>query len=86
VHALSPQKHVERLPCPLLVAYAEHDTDEFRRHSEDFAEALRRAGRLSALLRVPAINHFEIIELLSRPETVLFRSVVSHLLENTASR
>jgi arylformamidase len=85
-HALSPQKHVEQLPCPLLVAYAEHDTDEFRRHSEDFAEALRRAGRLSALLRVPAINHFEIIELLGRRETVLFRSVVSHLLENTASR
>jgi arylformamidase len=85
-HALSPEKHVERLPCPLLVAYAQHDTDEFRRHSEDFAEALRRARRLSALLRVPAINHFEIIELLSRPETVLFRSVVSHLLETTMSR
>jgi arylformamidase len=82
---LSPQKHANRLPCPLLVAYAEHDTDEFRRHSEDFAQALRREGRLSALLRLPAINHFEIIELLSRPEAVLFRSVVSHLLENTAS-
>jgi arylformamidase len=85
-HALSPQKHVERLPCPLLVAYAENDTDEFRRHSEDFAEALRKAGRLSVLLRVAAINHFEIIELLGRRGTVLFHSVVSHLLENTASR
>jgi arylformamidase len=80
VHALSPQRHIERLPCPLLIAYAEHDTDEFRRHSEEFAGALRRAGRLSVLLRVPAINHFEIIELLGRRGTALFRSIVSHLL------
>ena len=86
MHALSPQRHVERLPCPFFVTYAEHDTDEFRRHSEDFAEALRKAGRLSVLLCVPAINHFEIIELLGRRETVLFRSVVSHLFESTASR
>jgi arylformamidase len=85
-HALSLQRHVEGLQCPLFVAYAEHDTDEFRRHSEDFAESLRRAGRLSVLLPVPAINHFEIIELLGRRETVLFRSVVSHLLDNTVSR
>jgi arylformamidase len=83
---ISPQRHVEGLQCPLFVAYAEHDTDEFRRHSEDFAESLRRAGRLSVLLPVPAINHFEIIELLGRRETVLFRSVVSHLLDNTVSR
>jgi arylformamidase len=83
-HALSPQRHVKRLPCPLLVAYAEHDTDEFRRHSEDFAEALRRGGRLSALLRLPAVNHFEIIELLGRPGAELFRAVLSHLRETTA--
>jgi arylformamidase len=84
VHALSPQRHVNTLPCPLLVAYAEHDTDEFRRHSEDFAEALRTAGRLSALLRVPAINHFEIIELLGRPGTVLLNAVLSYLRETTS--
>jgi arylformamidase len=83
-YALSPQKHVERVPCPLLVAYAERDTDEFRRHSEDFAEALRRAGRLSALVRVPAINHFEIIELLGKPGAVLLETVRSHLRETTA--
>jgi arylformamidase len=86
VHALSPQRHVERLPCPLLVAYAEHDTDEFRRHSEEFAEALRRAGRLSVVLRVAAINHFEIIELLAKPGTLLLQAVLSHLREHAASR
>jgi hypothetical protein len=61
---------------PLLIAYAEHDTDEFRRHSEEFAGALLRAGRLSVLLRVAAVSHFEIIELLGRSGTALFRSVV----------
>jgi arylformamidase len=85
VDALSPQKHVERLPCSLLVAYAEHDTDEFRRHSEDFAKSLRRAGRLSTLLRVPAINHFEIIELLSKSGTALLKAILSHLADTTAS-
>ena len=82
--ALSPQKHAKRLPCPLLVAYAEHDTDEFRRHSEDFAQALRRGGRLFALLRLPAVNHFEIIELLSRPGAVLLQAILTHLRETTA--
>jgi arylformamidase len=86
VHALSPQRHVERLPCALLAAYAEHDTDEFRRHSEDFAEALRRVERLAVLLHVPTINHFEIIELLGRPGSVLLNAVLSHLCETTASR
>jgi hypothetical protein len=84
-HALSPQRHVERLSCPFLVAYAEHDTEEFRRHSEDFAEALRRAGRLSIVLRVAEINHFEIIELLPERSTVLFRAVLSHLPGSTRS-
>jgi arylformamidase len=82
--ALSPQKHVERLPCSLLIAYAEHDTDEFCRHSEDFAKSLRRAGRLSTLLRVPAVNHFEIIELLSKSGTALLKAVLSHLDDTTA--
>ena len=85
VRELSPQKHVQYLPCPLLIAYAEHDTDEFRRHSEDFARALQRTGRLSALLRVPAINHFEIIELLSKSRSVLLEAVLSHVDNTTTS-
>jgi arylformamidase len=81
VHRLSPVRHVARIPCPVLVAYAEHDTDEFQRHAREFAASLARANKLSALLCLPGINHFEIIELLAEPESGLFTTVLSHIEE-----
>jgi hypothetical protein len=43
----SPALHAARIGCPLLLAYAGHDPDEFQRHSRDFAAALRASNRLS---------------------------------------
>jgi arylformamidase len=78
---LSPIRHVERVPCPVLVAYAEGDTDEFQRHSREFAAALRKAGKLSDLVRLPGTNHFEIIEQVAQPASSLHRAIVAHVAE-----
>ena len=39
---LSPIRHARRVPCPVLLPHAEHDTDEFQRHTREFAAALRK--------------------------------------------
>jgi arylformamidase len=77
--ALSPLRHVARIPCPVFVAYAEGDTDEFQRQSREFASALEPTGKLSGLLRVPGLNHFELMESISAPDQVLPRAILAHM-------
>jgi arylformamidase len=47
-HALSPQRHLKRLGCPLVIAAAEFDSAEFRR-----AQPLRRHPHACRPARVP---------------------------------
>jgi len=62
VRRLSPGLNAHRLRCPVLVAYAENDTDEFRRQSREFAAGLEAAGRLLGLMACEKVNHFELME------------------------
>ncbi|HUC63044.1 MAG TPA: alpha/beta hydrolase [Alphaproteobacteria bacterium] len=73
--ALSPIRHAARVPCPVLIAHAEGDTDEFQRQSRAFASALEGAGRLAGQLRVPGVNHFELMESLGSPTAALPRAI-----------
>jgi arylformamidase len=82
VHELSPGLHAGRIKCPVIVAYGEHDTDEFRRQSRELAAALERAGRLQKLLRLPGVNHFELMECFRDPDYPLVRAI----LEQTGIR
>jgi arylformamidase len=75
-HELSPLRHLDRLTCPVTVAYAERDSPEFQRQSREFAEALRGAGRLRQLVVAAGLNHFEIPETLTRPDGVLGRAAL----------
>jgi arylformamidase len=75
-HELSPQRHLELLRAPVVVAYGERDSPEFQRQSRDFAAALERAGRLRALLVGPGLNHFEMPETLARADGLLGRAAL----------
>lgn len=79
VHELSPERHVARMKSPVFVGYAEHDTDEFQRHSRDFAAALERAGWLSAVQRFAGVNHFEIMETFGDPHSPLVRAIIERM-------
>jgi arylformamidase len=79
VRELSPGLFPERLACPVLIAYAEHDTDEFQRQSREFAAGLERAGRLEKLIRFPALNHFELPEKLRDASHGLTRAVLAQM-------
>jgi arylformamidase len=78
-HELSPQRHVRRIGCPVVVAYAAGDSDEFRRQSRDFAAALTGASAACRVIEGSGLNHFEIAETLAEPEAVLARIAVTQM-------
>jgi arylformamidase len=86
VRAYSPVLQAHRITCPMIVAYAEHDTDEFRRQSEAFAAALERAGHPPRLLLVPKVNHFELPETLADPKSPLVQTILEQVGATTAHR
>lgn len=75
VAQLSPGLHADRMACPVLLACAQHDTDEFRRQTREFAAALKRAGRLTELIDCPNVNHFELMERFKDPQHELVRAI-----------
>ncbi len=44
--ALSPQRHLDKLNAPVLVAYGTLESPEFQRQSRDFAAAVKAAGQV----------------------------------------
>ena len=74
--ALSPQRHLDKLNCPVIVAYGTFETPEFQRQSRDFAVALKAAGKLVQLLVGEGYNHFEMLETLANPYGLLGRALL----------
>jgi arylformamidase len=64
---LSAMRHLDRLNCPLVVAYGTQETPEFQRQGRDFAAALTKAGKPHELIVAEGYNHFEIQETMASP-------------------
>ena len=79
IEALSPERHVERVRCPVVVAYGEGESPEFQRQARDFAAALKAAGRPVELLRADGVNHFEMLDLLGTNDGVLARAALDQM-------
>jgi arylformamidase len=78
-HALSPQRHVARLGCPVILACGALETPEFQRQTRDFASAVKALGKSAQLLVGDGYNHFEIIETLANPFGLLGRAVLDQM-------
>jgi arylformamidase len=77
--ALSAQRHIDRLNCPLIIAYGTFETPEFQRQSRDFAAAVEAAGKPVSLLVGQGYNHFEICEALGNPLSQLGSAVLEQM-------
>ena len=64
---LSPQRHLDRLNTPLVLAYGTCETPEFQRQTRDLFAALTAAGKSAQLLVGEGYNHFELLETLASP-------------------
>jgi arylformamidase len=71
---LSPIRHANRIRCPVTVACAEKDSDEFRRQAREFSNAVK-----TDLLQVKHVNHFEIVETLADPASPICRAALKML-------
>lgn len=58
----SPILHVPDAAPPLLVAYGEKETGEFKRQSEDFLGAWRENGLPGGRLVLSGKNHFDVVD------------------------
>jgi len=68
---------------PSLVCWGENETDQFKRQSHAFAQALRRAGTECVAFECPGRNHFDVILDLADPATLLGRRTLD-LIQSTA--
>jgi len=65
--ALSTQRHLDRITCPVTVLHGTLETPEFQRQTREFAAALKTAGKPVRLIAAENYNHFEIGETLNNP-------------------
>jgi len=79
VAALSPQRHINRLRAPLIVAYGTYETPEFQRQACDFVAAVRAAGKPVELLIGENYSHMELPETLCNPYGLLGNAVLEQM-------
>ena len=77
--ALSPQRHLDKLVAPLVLAHGILETPEFQRQSREFAAAVQAAGKRVELLVGDGYNHFELYETLANPYGLLGRAVLAQM-------
>jgi arylformamidase len=73
-HEYSPIRHTEKIRCPVIVGWAEKESQEFYRQSEAFANKLGAPALIGE-----GLNHFEIVETLADPRSPLGRAALNML-------
>ncbi len=76
---LSSQRRLDRLNCPVVVAYGTFETPEFQRQNREFAAAVKAAGKPVTLLVADGYNHFEIAEAIGNPLSLLGSAVLEQM-------
>jgi len=77
--ALSPARQLHMVHCPVIVAYGENESPEFRRQALSFARSLDQISRLEDLVVCRGLNHFEVIETLGVPDSPLARAALRQM-------
>jgi arylformamidase len=76
---LSPQRHLDRLDAPVIVAHGTLETPEFQRQAREFAAAVAAVGKSATLVVLDGYNHFDVAESLGNPYGVLGRAVLEQM-------
>ncbi len=79
LHALSPQRHLHRIRCPIAITHGDKESPDFQRQARDFAAALAKAGLKNEYAVAPGFNHFEVLETLARPDGLLGRIALKQI-------
>ena len=77
--AFSAIRNLDRLACPITVAYGSKESPEFQRQGRSFAAALRGRGATAKELVLAGLNHFEGIRSMIEPQSPLARQVFGQM-------
>lgn len=78
-HALSSQRHLDKLNTPVIVAYGTLESPEFQRQSRDFAAAVKAAEKPVQVIVGEGYNHFEMPETLGNPFGLVGRAALEQM-------
>jgi len=84
IEKLSPQRHLDKLVAPVIVAHGTLETPEFQRQNREFAAAVKAAGKPVTFLIGQGYNHFEMFETLGNPYGLLGRAMLEQMKLKTA--
>lgn len=73
-HEYSPIRHIGRIRCPVTVGWAEKESAEFFRQSQEFAAKLGAPAVIGK-----GLNHFEILETMADPASPVGRAALTML-------
>lgn len=65
--AMSTQRHLEKIHTPVILAHGSLETDEFKRQTDSFAQAMQAAGKPVELIKAKFYNHFEMMDDFGNP-------------------
>ena len=74
IEKLSPIRHIANIHFPVVLGHGTKETPEFQRQTDEFAAALRAAGKDVTLIVAPGYNHFEFAETFANPYGPLGRA------------
>ena len=79
IHRNSPILHIPDASPPLLVAYGDDETDEFKRQSEEHLDEWRARGLRGERLILQGKNHYEVIDGFLDAESPLCSAVLGQM-------
>jgi arylformamidase len=79
IEELSPQRHLDKLTAPVIVAHGTLETPEFQRQNREFGAAVKAAGKPATLIVLQGCNHFEVPQSLENPYGLLGRAVLQQM-------
>ena len=70
----------EKVPsCPMVIAWGDIETSEFKRQSNDYIQKLSNLGNTPVVIEVPQKNHFNVIMDIGKKGTALHSSLLQLL-------
>lgn len=72
-------RHLDRVRCPILVAYGDKESPEFQRQGREFAAALKKERQPGQELILEGLNHFEGIRSIMDSRSPLAQAVLRQI-------
>ena len=78
-HRNSPLHHLPKIGCPLILAWGEDETDEFKRQSDLYRVAWQSRGWPCQTMEFPGKHHFASMPDLMYPEEAITKAVFKQI-------